>query len=242
VKAPLILLVLVVTGGLVVLFVGGDEPERLPRGSVGDEFILRDVEPIAEKSSTVETVQSSSSGSIVDNPKQLDRGTIEASENELERTLRERGIPLFDSQGLPLSEVQMLGLLKTLNLRDLRLEIGAKSFGQRIDDFLLTEEVDQDWANAAMPQINAWLQTDDNVVRFGECFSSVCYLDVSTTSSKFMADIAPQLRQWGQDPVPGFLPMLYSYPVGQDFNRVFFFRDSFDPGAIGAVSVARPQS
>lgn len=230
-RIALFLGVLIAAGGLYLTFNNGDhaaspidepahsfEPERSVKDSIDGEL----------------RVPMSSVGDIPPGVDMKSSTPTDVPAETIENLLKKRGIPLFDSQGLPLSESRMLELRKTLMLRDLRFEVGNDEFGKRVDDLISSESVDQEWAQGANQDLYEWFDMDGSTDNFGECLSSVCYIDISATSSEYISQYMPRLRQWGHESVPGFLPMIYSYPTGDEFNRIYFFRDTFDPIDIGA--------
>ncbi len=227
-KLAIVLVILFVVGGTYLVFVNGEQPIQSVNESERDiKKPYNDEPPVSQIHSSELPINSEASLS-----RQI-QTPVEMNEALLARL----GIPLYDRQGLPLSDSKKQELVNSLALQRLVYEVGKDVFSERVDELISSEDVDEEWAQEAKESLGEWYGADErgeNVDVFSECYSSVCYMDISAPSSQFIWEHMPNLRRWGTETLPGFLPMAYSAPTGNEFNRVYFFRDSFDPTDIGA--------
>ena len=138
---------------------------------------------------------------------------------------------------VPNSEVS--GQLRSADQRSLQLvhmyEEDAKEFFGRIETYISAQDLNGDWADTAEREITKWISDgvpDDSATRHVQCISDVCYVDLFVPAERFNKSYRNWLQDWRSGRPADFLPSLFFVKAGDDFYRVYVFRESFDPRSL----------
>ena len=109
--------------------------------------------------------------------------------------------------------------------------IGPKLLGERLDEFMSRSEVDAEWAPDAEARVAEWSAEDfgdPSYLANSKCVSQVCFVDVEMP----ILDFVISKNAFDRDKIvyveAGFLPGPISVRAGENYIRMYFFRDTFE--------------
>jgi len=110
--------------------------------------------------------------------------------------------------------------------------IGPEQLGERLDEIMYHSEVDPSWAPTAELQVKEWISKvigNPSYLVNSECVSQVCFVDTEMPFIEFKVALSAVNRNKIGHVGRGFLSHHIIVPVGENYFRTYFFRDTFEP-------------